>query len=51
MESIQGLSAQEFKIVLEVLSREPLLERAYVFGSRAKGNYKVNSDVDLALVG
>lgn len=29
----------------------PLVDRALVFGSRAKGNYKPVSDVDIAIVG
>lgn len=33
------------------LSRFPALEEAIVFGSRAKGNYRQGSDVDLALKG
>jgi predicted nucleotidyltransferase len=33
------------------LARTSYLERAVVFGSRAKGNYRLGSDIDLALFG
>jgi predicted nucleotidyltransferase len=34
-----------------VLSRHPQVERAILYGSRAKGNFKPGSDIDLTLVG
>jgi predicted nucleotidyltransferase len=34
-----------------VFTRHPEVERAVLFGSRAKGNYKPGSDIDLALIG
>ena len=34
-----------------VLSQYPQIERALVYGSRAKGNYRSGSDIDLTLDG
>ncbi|MCK6538986.1 MAG: nucleotidyltransferase domain-containing protein, partial [Anaerolineales bacterium] len=34
-----------------VLSRYPQVEKAILYGSRAKGNYKIGSDIDLTLYG
>jgi predicted nucleotidyltransferase len=34
-----------------VLARHPEVERAVLYGSRAKGNYKTGSDIDLTLFG
>ncbi|NNM53249.1 MAG: nucleotidyltransferase domain-containing protein [Spirochaetales bacterium] len=48
---IPGLTAQDTAEVEQVLESLPEIERAWVFGSRAKGNYKTGSDVDLALEG
>ena len=37
--------------VWQVFDRFPQIERAVVFGSRAKGNYTPHSDVDIAIFG
>ena len=37
--------------IAAVLSQEPKVEQAFIFGSRAKGNFRNGSDVDLALKG
>jgi predicted nucleotidyltransferase len=34
-----------------VLARHPSIHEARVFGSRAKGNYRAESDVDIAVFG
>lgn len=39
------------KSIREVLGRHPNIRRAVLFGSRAKGNYRAGSDIDLALEG
>ncbi len=49
--SIPGLSEQDCAEVEQVLKNLPKIERVWVFGSRAKGNFKQGSDVDLALEG
>jgi predicted nucleotidyltransferase len=46
-----GLSATTLTAIRQVLSGHPEVERAILYGSRAKGNFKVGSDIDLVLVG
>ena len=46
-----GLSTQDIDLLVETLRRYPDIEEAIVFGSRAIGNYKEGSDVDIALKG
>jgi predicted nucleotidyltransferase len=46
-----GLTEKDLSIILDVLSRTEHVEIAIIFGSRAKGNYKTGSDVDIALNG
>lgn len=48
---IGGLSEQDLQIIREVLASYPMVIKALLFGSRAKGNYKPGSDVDIALFG
>ena len=46
-----GIKDEEWGLLQEVLARFPHIERAVLFGSRAKGTSKPFSDVDIALVG
>jgi len=46
-----GLPASTVAQVHGVLSRHPEVERAILYGSRAKGNFKAGSDIDLTLSG
>jgi uncharacterized protein len=46
-----GLSERSFEIICLVMRSIPQIERAFVFGSRAKGTYKKGSDIDIALAG
>ena len=46
-----GLSPATVAKIRGVLSRHPEVERAILYGSRAKGNYKRGSDIDLTLAG
>lgn len=46
-----GLSPSALQTIQKILSRYPEVESAMVFGSRAKGNYREGSDIDLALSG
>lgn len=46
-----GLSDKTLSTVRAILGRYPTVDKAIVYGSRAKGNYKTGSDIDLALVG
>jgi predicted nucleotidyltransferase len=46
-----GLDYETINRVQEVIAGRPEIARAVLYGSRAKGNYKVGSDIDLALFG
>ena len=46
-----GLSDQTCAIVRQILGGYPQIEKAVIYGSRAKGNYKNGSDIDLTLMG
>lgn len=46
-----GLEHEQVKAIQQVLSYFPEVEEAVLFGSRAKGNFKPGSDIDLALKG
>ncbi len=46
-----GLQERELSELRDCLRKVPKIRRAVVFGSRAMGNYKEGSDVDLALFG
>lgn len=46
-----GLSEKEIKEIVDVIKKYFEIECAFIFGSRAKGNYKRGSDVDIAIKG
>lgn len=46
-----GLTEKELHYIQEQLARYPQIEEVKIFGSRATGNYKSGSDVDIALYG
>ncbi len=46
-----GLSKRDEDYLIAALSKFPEIEKAVIFGSRAMGNYKPGSDVDLAVYG
>ncbi|MES2877349.1 MAG: nucleotidyltransferase domain-containing protein [Pseudomonadota bacterium] len=46
-----GLSERTIAQICAVLAQYPAVERAVLYGSRAKGNYKPGSDIDLTLFG
>ena len=46
-----GLRDSDIEIIKDILHQESEVEKAFIFGSRAKGNYKNGSDVDIALKG
>jgi predicted nucleotidyltransferase len=46
-----GLSAATVARINGVLARYPEVKRAILYGSRAKGNFKPGSDIDLTLCG
>jgi len=46
-----GLPDSTCAIVRQILASYPQIEKAVLYGSRAKGNYKAGSDIDLTLFG
>ena len=46
-----GLSEKTIEIIKKLLSNYSQITEVKIFGSRAKGNYKPSSDIDLALFG
>ena len=46
-----GLSANTVERIVTVLTHYPEIEKAVLYGSRAKGNYRNGSDIDLMLFG
>lgn len=46
-----GLLERDLKFILEAVGKYPEIEEVIIFGSRAMGNFKKGSDVDLALKG
>ena len=46
-----GLSEQTIEKIGGVFARHPAIDRAVLYGSRAKGNFKPGSDIDLTLFG
>lgn len=46
-----GLPSPAVEKICGVFARYPLVEKAILYGSRAKGNYKNGSDIDLTLHG
>lgn len=45
-----GLTKRDIECLYSILSKYPAIELVYVFGSRAKGNFKPGSDIDLAIM-
>ncbi|HHX60200.1 MAG TPA: nucleotidyltransferase domain-containing protein [Epulopiscium sp.] len=46
-----GLLDRDLKFILEAIGKHAEIEEVIIFGSRAMGNYKKGSDIDLALKG
>ncbi len=46
-----GLSAETINKIGQVFARYPEIERVCLYGSRAKGNYREGSDIDLSIFG
>jgi predicted nucleotidyltransferase len=46
-----GLSKIAISQIIEVFTQYPEVEKAILYGSRAKGNYRHGSDIDLTLIG
>ncbi len=46
-----GLKESTIRQIQSVFARYPQVKKATLYGSRAKGNYKTGSDIDLTLMG
>lgn len=46
-----GLLDRDIEYIKEAISKFETIEKASIFGSRAMGNYKKGSDVDVAIFG
>ncbi len=51
MSANKGLPDKKVTQIHEVLAQYPEVEKVVLYGSRAMGNYKPGSDVDLTLLG
>jgi uncharacterized protein len=45
-----GLSERDTNALVAVFKQHSAIEEIWIFGSRAKGNYKKGSDIDLAIM-
>ena len=45
-----GLTARDIKTIQSIFNKYPEVILVHLFGSRAKGNYKPASDIDLAIM-
>ncbi|HMV44809.1 MAG TPA: nucleotidyltransferase domain-containing protein [Leptospiraceae bacterium] len=46
-----GLSKTDLELIVKYFNNKREIEKAVLFGSRAKGNFKQGSDIDIALFG
>ena len=46
-----GLEVPVIENIISILEQYPKVDKAFVFGSRAKGNYRPDSDIDIAIKG
>ncbi|HSX14198.1 MAG TPA: nucleotidyltransferase domain-containing protein [Chlamydiales bacterium] len=46
-----GLKKTDLQAIIQLLKFHPEVKKAIIFGSRAMGNYKAGSDVDIAIQG
>lgn len=46
-----GIYEKSYSLLINAISEYPQIEKAIIFGSRAMGNYKKGSDIDIAIVG
>lgn len=45
-----GLTAQQRQLIGQWAAKKPLISKIYLYGSRARGSHRPDSDVDLAIV-
>lgn len=46
-----GIYNKSYSLILGAISEIPEIEKAIIFGSRAMGDYKMGSDIDIAIFG
>jgi len=46
-----GLSEQTIEKICGIFASHPAIDKAVLYGSRAKGNFRPGSDIDLSLFG
>lgn len=46
-----GLKEDVVKDIQKIFKKYPEIKKVILYGSRAKGNYRFNSDIDLTLLG
>lgn len=46
-----GLKQNDINIIISILKKYSEVEKAIIYGSRAKGNFKLGSDIDLTIIG
>lgn len=46
-----GLKEKDVEKIRSVFSEHPKINKVLIYGSRAKGNYRNSSDIDLSLIG
>ena len=46
-----GLIDKDIRAIRDIFTHYPQVEKCVIYGSRAKGNYKIGSDIDLTLYG
>lgn len=46
-----GLKDSDLEYIIENIKKISEIKKAVIFGSRAKGNYKLGSDIDIAIYG
>lgn len=49
MDSKLGFKQGDLTTIVQTIATFPAIKKAVIFGSRAKGNYKPGSDVDMAI--
>jgi predicted nucleotidyltransferase len=51
MRNVFGLIKRDIDLIIKALGNFKEIDRALIFGSRALGNYKKGSDIDIAISG
>jgi predicted nucleotidyltransferase len=46
-----GIYPNSYKEIISILQKHDSIEKAIIYGSRAKGNYREGSDIDFTLFG